>query len=443
MKTKLLPKQVENVQRLVARLDLPNYSMPGTGKTITTLAAIEALGHDSGVIVAPPIALKMWQRVIQHELGVRAQIVKSSRTPISGDEFLVMTYQIATAKHEALMRQGRKALVFDESHALKTSTSARTQMAFGKATDGEGGIYETSKYCFTLTGTPIERYADDVWAQLRAIQPEILQRNGVLTETQFLAKFTWQSVKQYHPKMRPELSVSGSKNRDVLNDLMYNQIGALRNVMDDVAKDMPEVMFREISVPAVLDKETSAMLKGKTVEQIAALMMMDDPAMSAARRLAGLAKIVGVVQYVADSAAHGSVLVGHWHREFGAVLLRELRSMGVNAKAINGNTSLEEKDQIAQAFNAGEVRVIVGQIASMGVSLNLQELCRHVIIAEDDFSPGRIEQFYKRVWRLGQKNHVQVDFCFADNGVDEAIAGVRERKEADNLVIHRPTVGDT
>lgn len=442
MKTTLLPKQAENIKALVQRPDLPNYSMPGTGKTLTTIGAIEAMGLDGGVVIAPPIALKMWQRELEHELGASTQIVKTGTAPISGADWLVMTYQIAVKKHGALMRQKRQALVLDESHYLKTPDSARTSAVFGRNTDGEGGIYERSRYCFTLTGTPIERHSDDLWAQLRATQPEALHAAGVLDYSNFVQRFTVSRLKQYHPRMEPKMVTTASKNENELNELLYSTIGALRNVMGDVANDMPEVTFREITVRATLDAETAAMLRGLTVEKIAAMLLGDDPQIAKARQLIGLAKIADVAQYVLDSAAAGPVLVGHWHREFGDALAGALRKAGVVAAQINGSVDIEEKDRIAAAFNDGRVRVIVGQIASMGVSLNLQALSHHVIIAEDDWSPSRIEQFYKRVWRLGQKNHVQVDFCVADTVVDDAIVAVRTQKATSAAKVHAPMVGN-
>jgi SNF2 family DNA or RNA helicase len=436
MKTKLLPTQTLDVQRLIERTDLPNYSMPGTGKTLTTVAAIEEMCLTGGVIVAPPIAVPMWKEVLEYELGATASILKKvSENPAdhNGSDFLIMTYQMAT-EHKfdilAARQSPMQALVLDESHYLKTVDSKRTKAVFGPTCDGQFGLYMNSHYCFTLTGTPIERHANDLWSQLRALQPDALNRHGVLTYADFVQRFTYSQMKQFNKRMAPKMTVVSSRNLDYLNRILYEDIGVIRRTMDEVAKDMPEVTFRNIACECKLDAQTTRYLRKKTVRQIGeALLMGDDEAM-AARRLLGLAKVQAVTQYVMDSAAQGAILLGYWHTDFGTAVVHALKEAGIKAERIGGGMDAETVQNHVRGFNTGEVRVIVGQIAAMGVSLNLQAGCNHVIIGEDDWSPAKIEQFYKRVWRLGQKNHVQVDFCVADTVVDDAISSIRHNKSA-------------
>ena len=434
MRTQLLPTQVLDVAKLVNTVDLPNYSEPGTGKTLTTIGAIEAIGLDNGIVVAPPIALPMWQRVIEQELGAVASILKSGRETVQQHEksdFLVMSYQMATTKRKELLefrRRKNAALVLDESHYLKTHDSKRTMAMFGPMGDGVFGLYEQSHYCFTLTGTPIERYADDLWSQLRAVQGDALNKHGVLTYADFRQRFTYSQIKQYNPRMAPVMAVVASKNMEYLNKLLYEEIGIIRRVMSDVVSHMPPVTFREIACECKIDQQTAGYLKGRTVAQIGQALMLGDHEAMTARRLLGLAKLQAVAQYVLDSAANGPVVVGYWHTEFGVALAAALRKAGVATGRIGGDLGMEHREQVVNGFNEGSIRVVVGQIAAMGVSLNLQHGGRHVIIGEDDWSPSKIEQFYKRVWRMGQTEHVQVDFCVADTAIDEALKSVRESK---------------
>jgi hypothetical protein len=75
-------------------------------------------------------------------------------------------------------------------------------------------------------------------------------------------------------------------------------------------------------------------------------------------------------------------------------------------------------------------------MGAMGVSWNLQALSNHVIIAEEYPAQDVIEQFYKRVARMGQKSRVQVDYLQSDCWVDEALRGVRLRKAASDMKIN-------
>ena len=79
------------------------------------------------------------------------------------------------------------------------------------------------------------------------------------------------------------------------------------------------------------------------------------------------------------------------------------------------------------AFNAGEIDVIVGQIAAMGVSLNLQG-GSHIVVIEQDWSPALMSQFYARCHRIGQKDHVHVDILESDTKLDKAVRKIAQRK---------------
>jgi SNF2 family DNA or RNA helicase len=103
---------------------------------------------------------------------------------------------------------------------------------------------------------------------------------------------------------------------------------------------------------------------------------------------------------------------------------------------VNGSTKDSDKDHIRKAFNAGLIDVLIGQMQAMGVSWNIQKASSHVVIAEEHPSPSTIEQFYKRVFRYGQENPVQLDFVTADVSIDEILRGVRLRKKASDLKIN-------
>ena len=80
-------------------------------------------------------------------------------------------------------------------------------------------------------------------------------------------------------------------------------------------------------------------------------------------------------------------------------------------------------------FNAGEIDVLIGQIAAMGVSLNLQQGSNKIIVVEEDWSPSVMDQFYARLHRIGQKNHVHVDTFISDTKLDKAVGRISSAKQ--------------
>ena len=160
-------------------------------------------------------------------------------------------------------------------------------------------------------------------------------------------------------------------------------------------------------------------------------MLDGDQAVAKARRLLGMAKLTHCISYIADEARSDQLLVGYWHTEVGMEIVEQLnKQKHVEAERIGGDAPIKRREEIKRRFQEGTTIVIVGQMGAMGEAMDgLQQACRRVIIVEDDWSSSRIEQFYKRIARAGQKLPVIVDFLHADHELEEAIIHVRERKE--------------
>ena len=436
----LLPHQIEDSDTLLRSQHLPNFSEAGTGKTLTTLEAIRKRGYKTGVVVCPVNALHMWKSEIESYLGLPAVIVKSWKTKRVTPEgkraaFLVLTYGMLINKKlfSLLYELGGDALVLDESHALKNSTAKRTIAIYGRDTNGKGGLFERFKNTYPLTGDPILRHNDDIWSQVRAGFGQELRNHGVKEEFQFRSKFCVMQLRKYHPRAQPKMVVVASQNQPELNELVFDDIGALDRALVAVKEDMPPITYRNMSVPIEKNEELDKYLKGMTDADIERALVAELSGMSKATRILGMLKAASVAEYVMEQKH--AVVVGFWHRNVGEVIEEYLTAQGVNVALVNGSTPADKREQIRLDFNAGKLDALLGQMGAMGTSWNLQEYGCHVVIAEDNFSPGIIKQFVHRVWRMGQKSHVQVDFMRADNPIDEAIERVRERKEKSNLEV--------
>lgn len=432
MKTPLLPTQVVDVARIEDGEDIPNFSEPGTGKTLTTVGAIHATKMQSGLIICPTIATIMWQRVLSDELGAKVQRLDKKSTPIDKTaDFIVLSYGLLDAHFQALMDRENGALVLDESHYLKSSEAQRTQAVFGPDCDGSGGLYETSEQCWILTGTPVERYADDLWSQLRATQPEVLQRYRALSLAEFQSQFCQMRWKEFAGGRVRKYVSDGNMSARLLNTLLYDAdkgIGAIRRTLAEVDPHMPPVKFRDVYTPAKIGPELKSLLVGMTQKDIEDALYAGGDKIVIARRLMGMAKIKAVIDYIKEQASDHPVLVGFWHDSVGRELLKQFKAV-TTVGHIDGSTSPLTREKARQAFINGEIRILLGQIYAAGVAMDgLQDVSNHVIFAELEWSWAKMEQFYKRLHRKGQKLHVQVDFCSSLETVDTALYEIAHRK---------------
>lgn len=438
MKTPLLPTQIEDVAQITHGEDIPNFSLPGTGKTLTTIGAIDRLKLHTGVVVCPPVATSMWVDTLEEELGASVQWLKTRDTVVNrNSDFWVMSYGVVIDQAPNLFGRPAGALVVDESHYVKNTEAGRTQAIFGVDNSGSGGLYEDSVQCWCLSGTPIERYADDLWSQLRATQPEALDKYGAITLAGFQRQFCRMEYKSYGNDKQITKYVSvANQNERLLNRLLYTDIGAIRRTMAEVDPYMPEVKFRTIFTPAKITPELRAILAGKTEQQIMEMILMGGDEITRARRLMGMAKLNGVMDYIKSQADH-PLVVGFWHVDVGTEIYKQLCKSGFPANLIHGGTTAPARDRIKKRFMEGEIDVLVGQMQAMGVAMDgLQFRGSHVIMAEDDWSAAKVEQFYKRLARQGQRQHVQVDFCNSEEAVDTALVKIRQRKDMGARLIH-------
>jgi SNF2 family DNA or RNA helicase len=84
------------------------------------------------------------------------------------------------------------------------------------------------------------------------------------------------------------------------------------------------------------------------------------------------------------------------------------------------------------AFNRGDIPILLAHPASAGHGLNLQVECHHVCYYGLTWDLDLYNQFYKRVWRQGQKNNrVFVHRILAEKTLDQKVARVLHYKNAE------------
>ena len=432
----LLPTQIEDAAYLAdsPRLRGSMFSAPGTGKTLTALAAVERLDlSGTWAVIAPPIALRMWAQNIESYLGVKAQVLRSSSDKIDRfADFYVTTYGLAGAFPHLRNCVGGIA---DEADALKTLSSQRTKAIYGNKASGKNCLIENMDAFFPLTGTPIRRYADDLYPWFKALHPAVLKREGLGTLKAYQEAFCVTQMRRFHPRMPMKATVIGNKNEALLKSLIYGQGGmmprpalAKRRTIHDVSAFMPDLTEREISVGFEDSQEL------REASNLVDYEEGNEAIMAKARRLLGLAKADACAGYILDVVADERVpvLVLYWHRAVQEYLRAAFEKEGLRVAVIDGATSTSDREKYEDRFNAGSLDILLGQIQSMGVSLNLQKGSNRAVFVERDWSPSSQEQGYKRLWRLGQEQKVMVDYCLADHPIEEAVTNVNARKQKSN-----------
>lgn len=438
MKT-LMDIQAEDSGLMSQGGDLPNFSLAGTGKTLTALEAFKKSGHSRGLVLGPVISLQMWKEESEEWLGCKTQVLRSGRDIVDPSaDLIVAPYDLASGSQRSALyktftpTEGKtSALILDESDRLRRATSKRACAVYGNHTDGRGGFMENHDQVWHMTGNPVYRFHDDLWPMLRAMYPEVLEKYSSLEFEQFVRNFCVTKLKQFNKRMQPKLTIVRSQSEAVIYHILYKEIGAIRR---HEAPDLPELVESTLqpklgAVPAEYGK-----LVNKMTEQalLKALVTSNDDGeidMQHVWQAVALAKVKGAAEYIEDCCKQSPVLIGVWHNSVGQAYYEELTKAGLKVRRVYGATPDREREEIRDLFNAAEIDVIVGQMQAMGVSWNLQKSSHRVIIAQDHFSPSVIEQFYKRVWRKGQESKTYLDFLSSEHPLDRIIAKVRKSRQ--------------
>lgn len=123
--------------------------------------------------------------------------------------------------------------------------------------------------------------------------------------------------------------------------------------------------------------------------------------------------------------------------EFEHDLQRLLQVFGKDTPYIGGGVSAKRSKEIEQAWNRGEIPVLLGHPAAMGHGLNLQNAGNHVVWYGLTYDYELYDQFIRRILRQGSKHkRVFVHHIIARDTVDEAkLYALRRKKKGQNALL--------
>lgn len=136
---------------------------------------------------------------------------------------------------------------------------------------------------------------------------------------------------------------------------------------------------------------------------------------------------VDAVEEIVEEASGKACLVAYEYRHD---LERLLARFGKDTPWIGGGVSAKRFREIEQAWNAGEIPVLLAQPQSVAHGLNLQGVGGGpIIMAGETWDLEVREQFIRRRWRQGQTEPVIVHDIVAEDTVDEVIMKMLNRKD--------------
>ncbi|MBN2495417.1 MAG: DEAD/DEAH box helicase [Deltaproteobacteria bacterium] len=460
LKRRVYPYQLEGVQRFLERgVHLLADDM-GLGKTVEAIAACHVLWHQGrvsrGLIVVPASLKTQWQREWQAWTDIPVQVVDGSpkdRAAIyhhSKQGFLVANYEQVLRDLPLMHRFRPELMVLDEAQRIKnwaTKTAAYIKQL-------------KPPLRLVLTGTPMENRLEELasimdWVDDRAIEPK--WRLG-----------PWHAVAAGGRK-----EIGGARNLQTLRTRMAHCL--TRRVRQEVLDQLPPRTDTRIPVPMTEDQQSAhdelnqpiaqllARAKKRPLTQAEFLRLMQLltaqrilcnglaqhdfeqmwPAIQAAERpnprlldrlqspkLVEFRELVGQIvleqrrKVVVFSQWRRMLKLAHW-------AVRDLLGdEGLRAVFFTGQERQRRRTHNVVDFHDDQATCMLLCSDAGGVGLNLQRAASCTVCLDLPWNPAVLEQRVGRIYRLGQKEPVEVYHLVSETGIESRIAGLIGDKQA-------------
>lgn len=401
----------------------------GLGKTAITLSAIKKLKYEywrsaKVLVIAPKkVAESTWSKEaakwkelcslrFSFVLGSAEKRLKALNTP--ADVYMINRENVMWLVDHYRNAWPFDTVIIDESSSFKNHQAKRFKAL--KA------VRSHIDRIVLLTGTPTSRGLMDLWAQIYLLDcGKRLGRNITAYREAFFVpdKRNRTTIFSYAPKDGAEETIYNAisdicvsmKAEDYLElpELVYNDIPVK---LDTVAQKAYDRLERDTLLPVddtVITAGSAAVLRGKLLQLCNGAVYDEDKNVMQIHDC----KIEALLETVEQlNGQHAIICYNFQHDK--TRLLEALKATHLTVKVYEGKA---EED----AWNAGDIDLLLVQPASCGYGLNLQEGGHHIIWFGLTDSLELYQQTNKRLHRQGQPYPVIVHHLLVQGGTDEDV----------------------
>ncbi|RZI87756.1 MAG: DEAD/DEAH box helicase, partial [Microbacterium sp.] len=126
-------------------------------------------------------------------------------------------------------------------------------------------------------------------------------------------------------------------------------------------------------------------------------------------------------------AEDGAVLLFTQYVAMAQLIERHLAAAGIPTLFLHGGTPVRQREQMVDAFQAGEVPVFLLSLKAGGTGLNLTR-ADHVVHIDRWWNPAVEDQATDRAYRIGQTRPVQVHRLVTEGTIEQKIGELLTRK---------------
>ena len=409
----------------------------GLGKTIITLTAINELKFNrfavgKVLIIAPKkvaeatwsMELEKWEHLkhlkIVTVLGSESKRVKALNTP--ADIYVINRENVVWLADYYRNAWPFDMVVLDEASSFKNPRAKRfkaMKLVRGKI-----------RRLVELTGTPAPNGLTDLWAQIYLLDGgERLGRTLTAYRERYFVpdKRSREQIFSYAPKEGAD-----EKIHEVLSDICVSMSArdylelpdcveeVIPVMLDEKARraydQMEREMLLEIDEDTVIDAGTAAVLSNKLLQLCNGAIYDGDKHVNHIHDC----KLEALLELIEQLNGQHALVFYNFRHDSDRILSALSGSRRVRA--------YRDKDD-AEAWNRGEIDILLAHPASCAYGLNLQQGGHHVIWFGLTWSLELYQQANKRLHRQGQQYPVIIHRLSVVDGMDEEVSRALEGKQ--------------
>jgi len=426
IKTRLHPYQVEGVKFAFAGGRTINADEMGLGKTVQAIATAELLKREglvSSVLIICPTSLKyQWLSEIRRftdssAIVVEGNIIKRVEQLADSQYFYkICSFHAISNNIKAGRNPVTDMIIYDELQRLKNWD---TQM-------GRQLRKLSSQYVLALSGTPLENKLNDLYSVSQFVDQFVLGP---------LYKFTADTtnlddlgrVVGYHNLHKVAETMSGTLIRRKKADVKIQMPSRTdKNLFVPMTKEQQGIHDEyKCQVASLIAKWQRFRFLSETDRKrlllfLSMMRMVCDSTFildQKSRHDTKIDEIKEIIDSMIESDGGKVVIFSQWERML-RILANELEAEEIDFCFLHGGVpSVKRKDLIDRFRENPDCRVFLSTDAG-ATGLNLQSAST-VINIDLPWNPAVLEQRIARVYRLGQKNPVQVINMVARNTIEE------------------------
>ncbi len=132
-----------------------------------------------------------------------------------------------------------------------------------------------------------------------------------------------------------------------------------------------------------------------------------------------------LLQHLYNDQSH--VLVFSLFTSFLALAKKVLKDIDIPFLYLDGGTPLEQRADLVQQFQDGDIRMFLISLKAGGLGLNLTA-ANYVILLDPWWNPSIEEQAIDRAYRIGQTQDVTVIRMLAEHTIEQKIVKLQDKK---------------